>query len=322
MISFDYLNQLSKPKATRDAYGETLVELGWQYLHMVVLDADVSVSTKTIKFAKQFPNRFFNVGIAEQNLVSTAAGLSLCRKLPFASSYAVFLTGRACEQIRQSVCYPNLNVKLVATHSGITVGEDGASHQALEDIGAMRVLPNMTIIVPADFIETQMAIKAVAIHVGPTYVRLGRAKVSRVIPEDYKFEIGRAYTYHMGKDANIIAIGIMVAEALKASELLRSQGIDAGVINMSTVKPIDKETIIEAAKRSGRIVTAEEHSIIGGLGSAVAECLAENYPVRLKRIGVQDTFGRSGHPDKLMELYHLTYRDIAKAVQQMLKIHF
>lgn len=319
MISFDSLSQLSKPKATRDAYGETLLKLGFKYPHMVVLDADVSVSTKTVKFAKQFPTRFFNVGIAEQNMISTSAGLSLCGKLPFASSYAVFLTGRAWEQIRQSVCYPNLNVKLVATHSGITVGEDGASHQALEDIGAMRILPNMTVIVPADFVETPMAIRAAAVHVGPTYIRLGRPKISRVIPENYKFELGKAYTYYMGKDVNIIAIGIMVAEALKASELLRSLGIDAGVINMSTVKPIDKETIIEAAKLSGRIVTAEEHSIIGGLGSAVAECLVENYPVQLKRIGIQDSFGRSGHPAKLMELYHITYKDIADVVRQMLR---
>jgi len=285
---------------------------------MVVLDADVSVSTKTVIFARQFPERFFNLGIAEQNMIGTAAGLSLTGKLPFASSYAVFLTGRAWEQIRQSVCYPGLNVKLVSTHSGITVGEDGASHQALEDISTMRVLPNMTVIVPSDFIETSMAIRAAATHVGPTYVRLGRAKVPRVIPEDYRFELGRAYVYHMGKDANIVAVGIMVAEALKASEMLRSQGIDTGVINMSTIKPIDKETLVEAAKHSGRIVTAEEHSVIGGLGSAVSECLAEHYPVRIKRIGVQDTFGRSGNPAKLMELFHLTYKDIAETIRQML----
>jgi transketolase len=318
MITFEEVSQLSKPKATRDAYGETLGELGWQYPHMVVLDADVSVSTKTVIFARQFPERFFNLGIAEQNMIGTAAGLSLTGKLPFASSYAVFLTGRAWEQIRQSVCYPGLNVKLVSTHSGITVGEDGASHQALEDISTMRVLPNMTVIVPSDFIETSMAIRAAATHVGPTYVRLGRAKVPRVIPEDYRFELGRAYVYHMGKDANIVAVGIMVAEALKASEMLRSQGIDTGVINMSTIKPIDKETLVEAAKHSGRIVTAEEHSVIGGLGSAVSECLAEHYPVRIKRIGVQDTFGRSGNPAKLMELFHLTYKDIAETIRQML----
>jgi transketolase len=318
MITLEELNQLSKPKATRDAYGETLAELGLEYPNMVVLDADVSVSTKTAIFAKQFPERFFNMGIAEQNMISTAAGLSLTGKLPFASSYAVFLTGRAWEQIRQSVCYPGLNVKLVSTHSGITVGEDGASHQALEDIATMRVLPNMTVIVPSDFIETSMAIRAAAEHVGPTYVRLGRSKVSRVVPEDYRFEIGRAYVYHMGKDANIVAVGIMVAEALKAAELLRSQGIDTGVINMSTIKPIDEETLVNAAKHSGRIVTAEEHSVIGGLGSAVSECLAEHYPVRIKRIGVQDSFGRSGNPAKLMELFHLTYKDIAETIRQML----
>jgi len=282
MITFEELSQLSKPKATRDAYGETLAELGLEYPNIVVLDADVSVSTKTVIFAKQFPERFFNMGIAEQNMIGTAAGLSLTGKLPFASSYAVFLTGRAWEQIRQSVCYPGLNVKLVSTHSGITVGEDGASHQALEDIGIMRILPNMTVIVPSDFIETSMAIRAAAAHVGPTYVRLGRSKVSRVVPEDYKFEIGRAYVYHMGKDANIVAVGIMVAEALKAAELLRSQGIDTGVINMSTIKPIDKETLLDAAKHSGRIVTAEEHSVIGGLGEAVAAVLAEECPVPKK----------------------------------------
>ncbi|HLC15304.1 MAG TPA: transketolase family protein [Thermodesulfovibrionia bacterium] len=318
MITFEELSQLSKPKATRDAYGETLAELGLEYPNIVVLDADVSVSTKTVIFAKQFPERFFNMGIAEQNMIGTAAGLSLTGKLPFASSYAVFLTGRAWEQIRQSVCYPGLNVKLVSTHSGITVGEDGASHQALEDIGIMRILPNMTVIVPSDFIETSMAIRAAAAHVGPTYVRLGRSKVSRVVPEDYKFEIGRAYVYHMGKDANIVAVGIMVAEALKAAELLRSQGIDTGVINMSTIKPIDKETLLDAAKHSGRIVTAEEHSVIGGLGSTVSECLAEHYPVRIKRIGVQDSFGRSGNPAKLMELFHLTHKDIAETIRQML----
>jgi transketolase len=307
-----------KPMATRDAYGEALLELGKQRPDIVVLDADLSGSTKTGKFAKVFPERFYNLGISEQDLIGTAGGLSLAGKLPFASTFAVFETGRAWEQIRQTICYSNLNVKLVATHSGITVGEDGASHQAVEDIALMRVLPNMTVIVPADAHETKQAIRAAAEYYGPVYVRLGRAKVPPVMPDNYQFRIGKAFVFHTGKDANIVAAGITVAAALEASNQLRNEGIDAGVINMSTVKPLDGETLLKASRASGLIVTAEEHSIIGGLGSAVSEFLSEAHPVRIIRIGIRDDFGCSGKPEELLDLYGLTARNIAKTVKEAL----
>ena len=275
---------IRKPAATRDAYGEALLELGRERPEIVVLDADLSGSTKTGKFAKVFPDRFFNLGISEQDLIGTASGLSLTGRLPFASTFAVFETGRAWEQIRQTVCYSNLNVKLVATHSGITVGEDGASHQAIEDIALMRVLPNMTVIVPSDALETRQAVRAAAGHYGPVYVRLGRAKVPAVMPDDYEFRIGRAFTFHTGKDVNIVAAGIAVSAALEASKELKKDGIDAGVINMSTVKPLDGEALLQASSSCGLIVTAEEHSVIGGLGSAVSEFLSEARPVRIIRI--------------------------------------
>ncbi|MBI5026842.1 MAG: transketolase family protein [Nitrospirae bacterium] len=309
-----------KPAATRDAYGEVLLELGRKHPEIVVLDADLSGSTKTGKFAKAFPERFFNIGISEQDMVGTAAGLALSGKLPFASTFAIFETGRAWEQIRQTICYSNTNVKLVATHGGITVGEDGASHQALEDIALMRVLPNMTVIVPADAIETTSVINAMVDYRGPTYIRLGRVKVPQVMPEDYCFKLGKAYVFHMGKDANIIANGIMVEAALRASETLKSEGLDAGVINMSTVKPLDENTILKAAKTSRAIVTAEEHSIIGGLGSGVCEVLSENHPIPVKRIGVRDAFGCSGDPMALLKLYGLTTEDIVTAVKEALKL--
>ena len=237
--------------ATRDAYGDALVNLGKKRSDVVVLDADLSGSTKTGKFAKAYPDRFFNVGIAEQDMIGTAAGLSIAGKLPFASTFAVFATGRAWEQVRQSVCYPNLNVKIVASHAGITVGEDGGSHQSVEDIALMRVLPHMTVIVPADGPETLQVIEAVAEHKGPCYVRVGRNKVPTLFGEDYKFKIGKAHVFSTGKDATIIGTGLMVAEALKARDILKSEGIDAGVINMSTIKPIDADTTIAAAKQSG-----------------------------------------------------------------------
>lgn len=303
--------------ATRDAYGDALLELGKSRNDIVVLDADLSGSTKTAKFASAFPERFFNIGVSEQDMVGIAGGLSLTGKIPFASTFAIFETGRAWEQVRQTICYSRLNVKLVATHSGITVGEDGASHQALEDIAVMRVLPEMTVIVPSDGFETEQAISAVAEYDGPVYVRLGRGKVPSVMPGDYRFEIGKAYIFNLGKDVNIIATGIMVSEALRARDILKSGGIDAGVINMSTIKPLDRETVLQAAE-SNLIITAEEHSIIGGLGSAVCELLSEERPVMVKRIGVRDKFGRSGKPDELMKLYGLTAEDIAKAVQQNL----
>ncbi len=307
-----------KPVATRDAYGDALLELGKKRTDVVVLDADLSCSTKTAKFAKAFPERFFNMGISEQDMIGTASGFTLTGKLPFASTFAVFETGRAWEQIRQSISYPNLNVKLVATHSGITVAEDGASHQAIEDIALMRVLPNMTVIVPADGIETKQAINAAAEYKGPVYVRLGRAKVPVVMPEDYKFEIGKAHIFHIGKDANIIAAGIMVSIAMQAADTLKKQGIDAGVVNMSTIKPLDTESLIKAAKACRLIVTAEEHSVIGGLGGAVCEFLADESPVKIKRIGIKDTFGCSGPSDELMKLYGLTADDIVKTIKESL----
>ncbi|MCL4457231.1 MAG: transketolase family protein [Nitrospirae bacterium] len=312
------LNFYGQAVATRDAYGATLVELGKRNEKVVVLDADLSGSTKTAKFAKAFPERFFNMGISEQDMVGTAGGLSLAGKIPFASTFAIFETGRAWEQIRQTVCYSHLNVKLVATHSGLTVGEDGASHQALEDVALMRVLPELVVIVPSDGFETQQVIDAIAEYEGPVYVRLGRAKVPAVMPPDYKFQIGKAHTFHLGKDANIIADGIMVAAALQARETLLKEGIDAGVINMSTVKPLDAEALLKAANASKLIVTAEEHSVIGGLGGAVAEYLSENHPVAVKRIGTRDTFGGSGKPDDLLKLYGLTADDIVKTIKSAL----
>lgn len=305
--------------ATRDAYGDALVSLGKKRNDVVVLDADLSGSTKTSKFAKAFPDRFFNMGIAEQDMMGTAAGLAVGGKLPFVSTFAVFATGRAWEQVRQSICYPNLSVKIVASHAGVTVGEDGGSHQSVEDIAVMRVIPNMTVIVPADGPETLQAIEAAAEHKGPCYVRVGRNKVPTLFGEDYKFKIGRAHVFNEGKDAAIIATGIMVAEALKARDLLKAEGIDAGVINMSTIKPLDAGAVIAAAKRCGAVVTAEEHSIIGGLGGAVAEALAESSPVPLVRIGVKDTFGTSGDGEGLLKHYGLSAGDIAAAVKEVIK---
>jgi len=304
-----------KREATRDAYGEALLELGKRRKDVVVLDADLSGSTKTGKFAKVFPDRFFNIGISEQDMVGTAGGLSLAGRLPFASTFAVFETGRAWEQIRQTICYSNLNVKLVASHGGISVGEDGASHQAIEDVALMRTLPNMTVIVPCDGRETRKVIDAIADHDGPVYVRLGRAKCPIIMPENYKFTIGKAYTLHIGRDVNIVAMGVMVVIALEAAQTLKKEGIDAGVINMSTVKPLDTETLLTAAKACRLIVTAEEHTIIGGLGSAVSEFLSENYPMPIRRIGIKDTFGCSGTPEELLKLYGLTAEDIVKTIR-------
>ncbi len=305
--------------ATRDAYGDALVSLGKKRNDVVVLDADLSGSTKTSKFAKAFPDRFFNIGIAEQDMMGTAAGLAIAGKLPFVSTFAVFATGRAWEQVRQSICYPNLSVKIVASHGGITVGEDGGSHQSVEDIAVMRVIPHMTVIVPADGPETLQAVEAAAEHNGPCYVRVGRNKVPTLFGEDYKFKIGKAYAFHEGKDAAVIATGIMVAEALKARDLLKAEGIDAGVINMSTIKPIDADAVVAAATRCGAVVTAEEHSIIGGLGGAVAEVLAEAAPVPLVRIGIRDAFGTSGDCEGLLKHYGISAENIVNAVKEAIK---
>lgn len=306
-------NFFGKAVATRDVYGEALVELGKRNDRVVVLDSDLSGSTKTAKFAKSFPDRFFNMGISEQDMMGTAGGLSLTGKIPFASTFAIFASGRAWEQVRQTIGYSHLNVKIVATHGGITVGEDGASHQALEDIALMRVIPGMTVIVPSDGYETKQVIDAIAEYVGPVYVRLGRPKVPPVMPEDYRFQIGKAFVFHIG-EVNIIANGIMVDAALKAKNILLEKGIDVGVINMPTVKPIDEEVLIKVAQKSRLIITAEEHSIIGGLGSAASEFLSENHPVPVKRIGTRDTFGCSGKPEELLKMFGLSPEDIVRAV--------
>ncbi|KXG78095.1 1-deoxy-D-xylulose-5-phosphate synthase [Fervidicola ferrireducens] len=304
--------------ATREAYGEALAELGEEIKDIVVLDADLSKSTKTSVFAKKFPERFFNMGIAEQNLMGTAAGLATCGKIPFASTFAIFATGRAFEQIRNSICYPNLNVKIAATHAGITVGEDGATHQSIEDIALMRALPNMTVISPADATETKMAVRAAAQMKGPVYLRLGRHPVETIFGEGYEFKPGKGVILREGRDVAIIATGVMVAEALKAAEILEKDGINAMVVNIHTIKPIDEEVILKAAE-CGAIVTAEEHSIIGGLGSAVAEVLSEKKPVPIKRIGIKDVFGMSGKPEELMKAYGLTAEDIAEAAVRSVK---
>ncbi len=303
-----------KAIATRDAYGAILYSLGMNNPKIVVLDADLSCSTKTIKFAKAFPERFFNVGISEQDMVCTAGGLALAGLIPFASTFAVFETGRAWEQVRQTIAYSSLNVKLAATHSGITVGEDGASHQALEDIALMRVIPNMTILVPADGFETEQFVRLAVEYEGPVYIRLGRAKAEAVMPADYRAAIGKAYTFSKGSDVCIIATGMMVSEALKASKILSEQGISVGVVNMSTIKPFDGDAVLKAIEGCRLVVSAEEHSIIGGLGGALAEFLSENAPMRLLRIGTADTFGCSGTPPELMKTFRLTADDIATSV--------
>ena len=297
--------------ATRDAYGEALAELGAVNENIVVLEADLSKSTKTSDFKKVYPERHFNMGIAEQNMLGVAAGFAAAGKVPFASSFAVFATGRAYDQIRNSIAYPNLNVKIAATHAGLTVGEDGGSHQMLEDIALMRALPNMTVIVPADGIETKQAVKAAAEYEGPVYIRMGRPKVPVLFGDDYKFEIGKGVVLKEGTDVTLVGTGIMVSKAVEAAELLAAEGISAAVVNISTIKPLDAELIIAQAQKTGAIVTCEEHNIYGGLGSAVAEVLVENCPVPMTRVGVADQFGESGLPDELLEKHGLTAANIA-----------
>jgi len=303
---------------TRDAYGKTLARLGEEHPEIVVFDADLSKSTRSAEFGKRFPDRFFNMGLAEQNMLATAAGMAAYGKMPFVSTFAIFASGRAWEQIRQSICYSDLNVKIVATHGGVTVGADGGSHQCTEDVALMRVLPKMTVIVPADAYETEQVIEAVVEHRGPTYIRLARSKFPVCYGPDCSFKIGRAHRIREGRDVSIIAVGLMVHEAMEARDLLAADGIDARVVNMSTIKPIDEEEVLAAARETGGIVTAEEHSVIGGLGSAVAEIVCEKHPVPVKRIGVQDLFGMSGDPDSLLEFYGLKARDIAEAAKVVL----
>ncbi|MDF2880652.1 MAG: transketolase [Clostridiaceae bacterium] len=307
--------------ATREAYGKALAELGQKNEKIVVLDADLSKSTKTADFKKVCPDRFINMGIAEGNMMAVAAGMATCGKIPFVSTFAIFAAGRAFEQIRNSICYPKLNVKICATHAGLTVGEDGASHQSVEDISLMRSIPNMTVICPSDSVETEAAINAVTEYNGPCYVRLGRSGVSTINnKENYKFEIGKAVTLREGKDAAIIATGIMVEAALEAYNILAEEGIKVKVINVHTIKPIDEQAIISAARETGVVITAEEHSIIGGLGSAVCEVLSEKHPVPVLRIGIKDTFGESGKPAELLKAYGLTADNIAKTVKKGLSL--
>lgn len=305
--------------ATRDAYGKALKELGLINDDIIVLDADLSKSTKTADFQKVKPNHFINVGIAEQNLMGIAAGIAATGKIPFASTFAMFATGRAFEIIRNSIAYPKLNVKIVATHSGITVGEDGGSHAAIEDISLMRSVPNMTVIVPADGVETEKVIKKIVEYKGPVYVRLGRSKVPVIYDDSYEFEIGKFSTLKEGADVTIIACGIMVSKALEAAEELEKKGILAEVINASTIKPFDSNTVLESVKKTKCVVTVEEHNIYGGLGSAVSEILCKNYPAPLEMVGVMDIFGESGSPDELLEKFKLTSEEIINKVNIVLK---
>ncbi|WP_035293867.1 transketolase family protein [Clostridium sp. KNHs214] len=301
--------------ATREAYGKALIKLGEINKDVVVMDADLAKSTKSIEFTKSAPERFFDMGIAEQDMIGTAAGLAVSGKTVFASTFAMFATGRAFEQIRNSVAYPNLNVKIAATHAGLTVGEDGATHQAIEDISLMRSIPNMVVINPSDAVETEQAIFAAVEHQGPVYIRLGRMAVPIVHDENYKFQIGKGEVLRNGKYATIIATGIMVSVALEAAEELKKQGIEVNVVNMPSIKPIDKELIVKVAEETGKIVTVEEHSVIGGLGSAVAEVLVQEYPTKVKMVGVKDKFGHSGTPAELLEHYGLTAKDVVNAVK-------
>ena len=304
-------------KATRQSYGEALLELGKENKDIVVLDADLSTATKTNIFAKEFPDRFFDMGIAEANMIGTAAGLSTTGKIPYASTFAIFAAGRAYDQIRNSVCYPNLNVKICATHSGITVGEDGATHQMLEDISLMRTLPNMTVMSTSDDIQTKWAVKEISKIKGPVYLRLARMKTAQIYDENQTFEIGKAVQIGEGTDATVFATGITVEQALIAKEKLKEKGIDIRVIDIHTIKPIDKEMIIKCAKETKRLISIEDHSIIGGLGTAISEVLTEEYPTKLERLGIDDTFGKSGKAEELLKYYGLTAEKIIEFLREI-----
>ncbi len=307
-------------KPTRDGFGEALIELGRTNKDIVVLSADLTQSTRASWFKDRYPDRFFGFGVAEQDMFSTAAGFALCGKVAFACTFGVFASGRAWDQIRLSICYMNLNVKIGGSHGGISVGPDGASHQALEEITLMRVLPNMTVIVPCDSVEAKLATIRAAAHPGPVYLRLGREPFPIITNENEPFRIGDALVLRDGDDLTIFACGVMVHEALKAHEELRRQGISARVINLHTIKPIDKEEIIKAAKETRAIVTAEEHTIVGGMGSAVSEVISENYPVPLRIVGVKDRFGESGEAWELMKYFGLNSDGIVNAAQEVLKL--
>ena len=308
-----------KEIATRDSYGKALAALGEEHPDLVVLDADLAGATKTATFQKAFPDRHFDCGIAEANMVCVAAGLSTTGLVPFASSFAMFAAGRAFEQVRNSVGYPHLNVKIGATHGGLSVGEDGASHQCCEDFALMRSIPGMVVMSPADDVEARAMVKAAYEYVGPVYMRFGRAAVPVIHEEDYKFEIGKGEVLQDGKDVAIIANGLMVAEALEAAETLKAEGIEAMVINMATIKPLDNELVLSAAKKCGKVITCEEHSVIGGLGEAVCSLLSENLPTPVKRIGVEDTFGRSGTAKEVLDAYGLNAAHIVSAAEAFCK---
>lgn len=311
---------MAEKKATREAYGDTLVELADKYSY-VVLDADLAEATKTVKFKKAHPERFFDCGIAEGNMMSVAAGLAATGQTVFASSFAMFAAGRAFEQVRNSIGYPHLNVKIGATHAGITVGEDGATHQCLEDIALMRTIPGMTIVNPCDVVEARAAVEAAIINDGPFYLRFGRAAVETINnPDNYIFELGRGVTLREGKDVTLIGTGITVQISLEAAKLLEEEGIDARVINIHTIKPIDKDIIIEAARQTGAIVTAEEHNIIGGLGGAVCEVVCELCPVPVIRMGMEDKYGKSGKYTELLEVYGFTAQNIASKAKEAIKL--
>lgn len=307
-----------KKQATRDAYGEALVEIGKLYQDVVVLDADLSKSTKTVDFARAFPDRFFNAGIAEQNMMGMAAGLAAAGKTVYASSFAIFATGRAFEQVRNSIAYGLMDVKICATHAGITVGEDGGSHQSVEDIAIMRSVPNMRVIVPSDGVTARKAVLQLYGLKGPAYLRLGRPSVPQLYEEDDNFEIGKGIELRQGTDATLIGCGLMVEKCLQAAQELEKQGINVSVVDMHTIKPLDEGLVIEKARSTGAILTAEEHSIIGGLGSAVCEVVSEHCPVPVVRLGINDMFGQSGTPEELLVYYGLTADNIVQKVQNLL----
>ena len=306
--------------ATRVAYGKELLELGKENPNIVVLDADLSGSTQTKFFAKEFPERFFNMGIAEQNMIGVAAGLASTGKIPFASSFAMFAAGRAWEFVRNSVCHNMFNVKICATHAGLTVGEDGGSHQIIEDLAIMRAIPQMTVIVPADATEATFATRAIAEFNGPVYMRLGRSNVPVLFDEkDFKFKIGKAQIIKPGIDVSIFTCGVMVSRAIWASEILQGEGVSAEIVNVSTIKPLDAETILQSIQKTGCAITCEEHNIHGGLGDAIAAVLAENHPVPMKKIGIQDQFGQSGKGDELLIHYGLSKEKIVEASKDVIK---
>lgn len=303
---------INNKKASRQSYGEALAELGRENLDVVVLDADLSSATKTSIFAKEFPDRFFDMGIAEQNMVSTAAGMATCGKIPYLSTFAMFAAGRAYDQIRNSVCYPNLNVKICATHSGITVGEDGATHQMIEDISLMRTIPNMTVISTSDDMQTKWAVKQISKIQGPVYLRLARLETANIYDDCQSFEIGKAVQIGEGIDGTVFATGVTVQEAIIAQQELRKVGIDIRVVDIHTIKPIDKDIIIKCARETKKLVSIEDHNIIGGLGSAISEVLSEECPTKLIRLGIKDTFGKSGKAEELMKFFEITCEDIIK----------